>query len=128
MLSVAGGVFYTLFNQAFFYLVFPLPMEHGSYQDYVWALSLNFSVLIWSFIAWCPVVFALSYDEEAREQNLRLVEAQALAAESQNQMLRYQSTLPVQHPQRFVVPDPPKGLRPRSPWRSSPRRAEVSWR
>ena len=31
-----------------------------------------------------------SYDEEAREQNLRLVEAQALAAESQNQMLRYQ--------------------------------------
>ena len=51
---------------------------------------MNFSVLIWSFIAWCAVVFALSYDEEVREQSLRLVHAQALAAESQNQMLRYQ--------------------------------------
>ncbi len=89
-LSIAGGVFYTGFNQAVFYLVAPLSTEPGSFMEYVWALSLNFSVLIWSFIAWCAVVFALSYDEEAREQNLRLMEAQALAAESQNQMLRYQ--------------------------------------
>jgi LytS/YehU family sensor histidine kinase len=46
--------------------------------------------MIWSFIAWCAVVLALSYDEMTREQSLRLLEAQALAAESQNQMLRYQ--------------------------------------
>ena len=46
--------------------------------------------MVWSFIAWCAIVLALSYDADAREQSLRLMEAQALAAESQNQMLRYQ--------------------------------------
>jgi LytS/YehU family sensor histidine kinase len=58
--------------------------------ELVLGLAANFSVLWWSFIAWCAIVFALSYDEEAREHALRLVEAQALAAESQNRMLRYQ--------------------------------------
>jgi two-component system LytT family sensor kinase len=89
-LSVAGGVFYTLFNQVVFYFILPISTEPSTLMDYVWGMTLNFSVVVWSFIAWCAVVFALSYDAEAREQNLRLVEAQALAAESQNQMLRYQ--------------------------------------
>src|SRR5207253_2863677 len=77
------------------YVAFPIASataanEHPTTGDIIVGLAANFSVLWWSFIAWCAIVFALSYDEEAREQSLRLVEAQALAAESQNQMLRYQ--------------------------------------
>ena len=89
-LSVAGGAFYTGLNQLVFYVLFPVWTEKSTPSEYVYGLMMNFSVLIWSFIAWCATVFALSYDEEVREQNLRLMEAHALAAESQNQMLRYQ--------------------------------------
>lgn len=89
-LSVLGGVVYTAVNQAAFYLILPYVAFKGTVMEQVFALTLNFSVLIWSFIVWCAVVFALNYDAEARAQALKLVEAQALAAESQNQMLRYQ--------------------------------------
>jgi two-component sensor histidine kinase len=91
-LSAAGGLFYTLTNQFVFYVAFPVGGDEAAHTfgDLVIGLAANFSVLWWSFIAWCAIVFALSYDEEARVQTLRLVEAQALAAESQNQMLRYQ--------------------------------------
>jgi signal transduction histidine kinase len=89
-LSVAGGAFYTGLNQLVFYVLFPVEMEKPSHGEFAYGLATNFSVLVWSFIAWCAVVFALSYDEEVREQSMRLVQAQALAAESQNQMLRYQ--------------------------------------
>ena len=91
-LSAAGGLFYTLSNQFIFYVAFPVGLHHENptWGELIIGLAANFSVLWWSFIAWCAIVFALSYDEEARVQSLRLVEAQALAAESQNQMLRYQ--------------------------------------
>ena len=90
-LSACGGLFYTLFNEFVFYVAFPIsPDEHPTPGDLLMGLAANFSVLWWSFIAWCAIVFALSSDEEARVQSLRAVEAQALAAESQNQMLRYQ--------------------------------------
>ena len=89
-LSILGGLFYVAVNQTAFFLIWPGAPFDGSTADFIYALMFNFSFLIWSFIAWCAIVFALSYDEEAREQSLRAVEAQALAAESQNQMLRYQ--------------------------------------
>jgi len=89
-LSVLGGVFYTAANQLMFYVLFPIERSDYSGGDLIFGLLANFSVLWWSFIAWCAIVFALSYDEEAREQSMRLMEAQALAAESQNQMLRNQ--------------------------------------
>jgi two-component sensor histidine kinase len=88
-LSLGGGIFYTALNEVVFYRIdpiWPANTEPNHYLD----LAINCSVLIWSFIVWCAIVFALSYDEKAREQSLWLVEAQALAAESQNQMLRYQ--------------------------------------
>jgi two-component sensor histidine kinase len=90
-LSAAGGIFYTALNQFVFYVAFPIGAEEAkTLGDLVIGLAANFSVLWWSFFAWCAIVLALSYDEEARVQALRLVQAQALAAESQNQMLRYQ--------------------------------------
>jgi two-component system LytT family sensor kinase len=88
-LSLGGGVFYTALNELAFYGVRPA-WPADTVAEHLLGLVINFSVLIWSFIAWSAIVLALSYDEEVRQQNLRLMEAQALAAESQNQMLRYQ--------------------------------------
>ena len=90
LLSVAGCCYWTVCNHIAFYVVAPYEPWTGSFQKWLLAAILSFSVLIWSFIAWCAIVFAMDYDQQAREQSLRLVEAQALAAESQNQMLRYQ--------------------------------------
>jgi two-component sensor histidine kinase len=89
-LSIAGGIAWTAINHAAFYLVFPFEPLKDTLTELWWSWGYNLSVMIWSFIAWCAVVLALSYDEMTREQSLRLLEAQALAAESQNQMLRYQ--------------------------------------
>jgi two-component system LytT family sensor kinase len=90
-LSLMGAVFYTAVNQLVFYVIAPsAETARETPMDHVWNTMLTLSTLVWSFVAWCAVVFALSFDERAREQSLRLVEAQALAAESQNQMLRYQ--------------------------------------
>jgi two-component system LytT family sensor kinase len=90
-LSVTGAILYTALNHVAFYVVAPsAETAHETAMDYIWNTTLTFSSLIWSFVAWCAVVFALNSDDRAREQSLRLMEAQALAAESQNQMLRYQ--------------------------------------
>lgn len=89
-LSIVGAAFWTVVNHAVFYLWRPVVPWKGSFSEWLIASAPSFSVLIWSFIAWCAIVFALAYDDEAREKTLRLMEAQALAAESQNQMLRYQ--------------------------------------
>jgi two-component system LytT family sensor kinase len=90
-LSLAGAIFYTALNHLAFYVIAPAAdVSHETPMDVVWNTMLTFSSLVWSFVAWCAVVFALNSDDRAREQSLRLMEAQALAAESQNQMLRYQ--------------------------------------
>ena len=89
-LSLAGGIIWTAINHAAFYIVLPFEPLKDTPSQILWSWGYNLSVMIWSFIAWCAVVLALSYDEMTREQSLRLLEAQALAAESQNQMLRYQ--------------------------------------
>ena len=89
-LSVAGVIVWTGLNHLVFYVVWPVGSMDESWKDVALSWAYNGSVMIWSFIAWCAIVLAMSYDGEAREQSLRLMEAQALAAESQNQMLRNQ--------------------------------------
>ncbi len=44
----------------------------------------------WFFLAWVCGYFALEYNERLRANELRLIEARALAADAQNRMLRYQ--------------------------------------
>jgi len=75
-------------NFTAFYVVAPYKPWTQSFSEWFVAAVPGFSVLIWSFIAWCGFVFAMDYDEQRQEQSLRLVQAQALAAESQKQMLR----------------------------------------
>ena len=89
-LSLAGGLIWTGINQVAFYVIAPIGPLWEPWPDLLKSLGYNLTMIVWSFIAWCAIVLALAYDQEAREKTLRLVEAQALAAESQNQMLRYQ--------------------------------------
>ena len=89
-LAIAGALYWSVVNFVAFYSIAPIKPWNETFGGTVLASIPGFSVLIWSFIAWCGFVFAMDYDEQRREQSLRLVQAQALAAESQNQMLRYQ--------------------------------------
>jgi two-component sensor histidine kinase len=89
-LAVAGGAAWVVVNHLAFYVIDPVVRWQGSPGEIALGQFMNFTVMVWSFIAWCAIVFVLDYDQEVREKSLRLVQAQAMAAESQNQMLRYQ--------------------------------------
>jgi two-component sensor histidine kinase len=87
LLSVIGGFAYSLLNYAAFYLIFPMwktePLSPIS-------VAFTASMFFWTFISWCALYFAIRYEEELKEKNLRLVASQALAIDAQNRMLRYQ--------------------------------------
>jgi two-component system LytT family sensor kinase len=89
-LAIGGSLLWAVVNTLVFYAYKPVMPFKGSSTELLIAALFNVTGMIWSFIAWCAVVFAMGYDEEVREKTLRLVQTQALAAESQNQMLRYQ--------------------------------------
>ena len=89
-LAIGGALVWSVVNWAAFYLYKPVMPWEGTSTELLFSALMNITVLVWSFIAWCAIVFAMGYDEEVREKTLRLVQTQALAAESQNQMLRYQ--------------------------------------
>jgi two-component sensor histidine kinase len=85
--SAAGGVAYAWLNYVVFYSVAPRwPVEPLTLMSTLWMASSFF----WTFLAWCVVFFAIRAEEELRENSIRLVSAQALAADAQNRMLRYQ--------------------------------------
>lgn len=87
LLSVLGGFAYSLLNYAAFYLVWPMwkiePLSPVS-------IAYTASMFFWTFISWCALYFAIRYEEELKEKNLRLMASQALAMDAQNRMLRYQ--------------------------------------
>jgi len=87
LLSVIGGFAYSYLNYAVFYLVWPLwKVEPLSQVSAAYTASMFF----WTFISWCALYFAIRYEEESKEKDLRLVASQALAMDAQNRMLRYQ--------------------------------------
>ncbi|MBX7249110.1 MAG: histidine kinase [Caulobacteraceae bacterium] len=51
---------------------------------------LNAQSYMWVFITWSAIYLSLEYSRRLRENQVRLIEAQALAADAQNRMLRYQ--------------------------------------
>jgi two-component system, LytTR family, sensor kinase len=87
LLSALGGFAYSIVNYAVFYLVLPMwsvePLSPVS-------LAYTASMFFWTFISWCALYFAIRYEEELKEKNLRLVASQAMAMDAQNRMLRYQ--------------------------------------
>ncbi|MBL8771048.1 MAG: histidine kinase [Phenylobacterium sp.] len=87
VLSILGGFAYAYLNYVVFYLIAPLwkvePLSPIS-------LSFTASMFFWTFISWCALYFAIRYEEELKEKNLRLLASQAMAIDAQNRMLRYQ--------------------------------------
>jgi sensor histidine kinase YesM len=51
---------------------------------------LNAQSYMWVFITWSCIYLSLEYSQRLRDNELRLLEAQALASDAQNRMLRYQ--------------------------------------
>ena len=87
VLSAIGGFSYSYVNYAVFYLIAPLWKVEPLSQI---SVAFTASMFFWTFLAWCALYFALRYEEELKEKNLRLVASQALAMDAQNRMLRYQ--------------------------------------
>jgi two-component system LytT family sensor kinase len=46
--------------------------------------------ILWTFLAWCGVYFSLGFGRQLQERETRLREAEAMAMDAQNRMLRYQ--------------------------------------
>ncbi len=88
-LSTLGSLGYALFNYVAFYVVNPR-FEWERPALTLISVAEQASVFFWSFLAWTVLFFAIRYEEEARDNSLRLVSAQALAMDAQNRMLRYQ--------------------------------------
>jgi len=87
LLSVLGGFAYSLLNYAVFYMIWPM---WGVEPLSTISLAVTASMFFWTFISWCALFFAIRYEEELKEKNLRLMASQALAIDAQNRMLRYQ--------------------------------------
>ena len=59
-------------------------------QSYVDLILERTQASPWIFLAWSCGYLALEYNERLRDNELRMVELQALAADAENRMLRYQ--------------------------------------
>ncbi|ODT87292.1 MAG: hypothetical protein ABS78_12835 [Phenylobacterium sp. SCN 70-31] len=86
-LSMAGGFAYAVLNYAAFYVIHPL---WGAEPFQIWRVTYMATVFFWTFLAWCALYFAIRYEADLRDRDLRLAQAQALAMDAQNRMLRYQ--------------------------------------
>lgn len=85
LMSILAAFAYSSFNQLIFHVILP-KWGPASFVG-VWEYA---NILIWVFLVWCVAHFAITYDAESRDKSLRLMAAQALASDAQNQMLRYQ--------------------------------------
>jgi signal transduction histidine kinase len=88
ILSMTAAVLFGMLSQAVIDAVtLPPPEPERTYID---LLLDRTQASPWVFLAWCCGFLALDYNERLRNNELRLVELQALAADAENRMLRYQ--------------------------------------
>lgn len=59
-------------------------------RDWITTAVLNTQSFLWVFITWSCIYLTQVYSQQMRDNELRLLEAQALASDAQNRMLRYQ--------------------------------------
>jgi signal transduction histidine kinase len=57
---------------------------------YYYRLNITAIAALWTFLTWCGVYFALQVGADLGEKERRLAEAEAMAVDAQNRMLRYQ--------------------------------------
>lgn len=83
----AAVVFGVLSQEVIEFITQPPPEPDRSYVD---LLLDRTQASPWVFLAWCCGFLALDYNERLRNNELRMIELQALAADAENRMLRYQ--------------------------------------
>jgi len=88
--SILAAFVYAEANFTAFYVFNPIWGESRGLGDHVALILYVMRLMVWVFVAWSALYFAIEYDASAREQQLRVVEAQALTVDAQNRMLRYQ--------------------------------------
>jgi two-component system LytT family sensor kinase len=88
ILSMTAAVVFGMLSQEVIeFITRPPPEPDRSYID---VLLDRTQASPWVFLAWCCGFLALDYNERLRTNELRMVELQALAADAENRMLRYQ--------------------------------------
>jgi signal transduction histidine kinase len=85
--SVVVAFIYSIIVDYMFALMAPSEADYSPWFLKVFGRA-QFNMFI--FMSWCFAFLAVRYSESARRNELELVEAQALAADAQNRMLRYQ--------------------------------------
>lgn len=88
LLSMISAILYGMLSQEVIEFVSNRPPRPE--LTYIDLLLERTQASPWIFLAWCCGYFALEYSERLRDNELRLVELQALAADAENRMLRYQ--------------------------------------
>lgn len=88
VLSMTAAVLFGVLSQEVIEFVTRPPPEPD--RSYVDVLLDRTQASPWVFLAWCCGFLALDYNERLRTNELRMVELQALAADAENRMLRYQ--------------------------------------
>ena len=88
VLSMCAAVLFGVLSQEVIEFVTRPPPEPD--RSYIDILLDRTQASPWVFLAWCCGFLALDYNERLRNNELRMVELQALAADAENRMLRYQ--------------------------------------
>lgn len=89
--SLIGALLYNVVSMWIYdqFIVYPASMKMSPEEERA-SLLLGAQTYLWVFVSWCFGFLALVYNERSRMNERRLLEAQALAADAQNRMLRYQ--------------------------------------
>ena len=88
-LSLLGGAGDALLSYGINQWLIP-ELQPPATEPFLIRLTLNAQAYSWLFLTWCCVYLTFSYSRRLRDNQLRLLETQALAADAQNRMLRYQ--------------------------------------
>ncbi|HEX6240770.1 MAG TPA: histidine kinase, partial [Polyangiales bacterium] len=84
-LCILAGALYGMANYTVFYVINPL------WEPERWLSGLMVgSVVLWVFVAWCAICFAMDYDFILKERTRNLLTTQNLALDAENRMLRAQ--------------------------------------
>lgn len=88
LLSMAAAILFGVISQEIIEFITQAPPRPD--QTYADLILDRTQASPWIYLAWCCGYLALEYNERLRDNELRMVELQALAADAENRMLRYQ--------------------------------------
>lgn len=87
-IAMIGAVVFSILAELVFQAMSPSPSDGTS--PFLLAVAGRTQFNMFVFMSWSFAFLAVTYSETVRRNQLELVEAQALAADAQNRMLRYQ--------------------------------------